>query len=182
MIKWYHNSPPTIDNYTNGHKFWGNCFQTGDNRKHKADPWAETHKVSPPDLAPLPGDSFSNYCRELESKQGRENPLGSGGGGQTLKQLKWLETIGQSKKKEGAMQTGSLRVGPPQIYGWMVVWWLILSQLDCTMGCLDVLLNIIFQCVYGSVSGWDEHWTGRLSKEIAPSTVGGPRPIHRRSE
>lgn len=106
MIKWY-NSPPTIDNYTNGHNFWGNCFQTGDNRKHKADPWAETHKVSPPDLAPLPGDSFSNYCRELESKQDREKPLGSGGRGQTLKQLKWLETIGQSKKKEGAMQTGS---------------------------------------------------------------------------
>ena len=63
--------------------------------------------MSPPDLAPLPGDSFSNYCRELESKQGRENPLGSGGRGQTLKQLKWLETIGQSKKKEGAMQTQS---------------------------------------------------------------------------
>ena len=28
-----------------------------------------------------------------------------------------------------------------------------MSQFDCTMGCLDVLLNIIFQCICRSVSG-----------------------------
>ena len=88
-------------------QFLRQLFSDRGQQEAQADPWAETHKVSPPDLAPLPGDSFSNYCRELESKQGRENPLGSGGRGQTLKQLKWLETIGQSKKKEGAMQTQS---------------------------------------------------------------------------
>lgn len=121
MIKWYHNSPPTIDNYTNGHKFWVQLFSDRDNRKHKADPWAETHKVSPPDLAPLPGDSFSNYCRELESKQGRENHWAQEAEARLWNNWNGWKPLG-SKKRRKAMHDRSLRVGPPQIYGWMVVW------------------------------------------------------------